>query len=402
MRVLHVIPSVSPRRGGPSAVIVPMVAALRSRGIEAEIAAGDEDAGTREEPFLERPEHRGVPVRFFPCWRAPLRPLREFAFCPGFASWLERNIARYDLLHVHALFSHLPGQAMRVARQHGIPYVSRPLGQLGRWPLRQSALRKKLYLRLVEEQNLRGAGALHFTSEAERSEAADIITSDRGAVIPHGIELPALLPGARATLRAQLGLSPEQKLVLFLGRLHPKKGIDWLVQALAHLPEPRPVLLLAGEGDYRAEIERLASRLGVDRQLRWLDHVTGERKQLCLEGADIFALTSHHENFGVAVLEALAAGTPVLVSSHVALADEVARHRLGVVVPLEIAAIRDGLAQSLTPPTGSDAARRRTFVQGHYSWRANAAALEQLYRGVIEDRTGRNEVRRLQHPCPKP
>jgi glycosyltransferase involved in cell wall biosynthesis len=324
MRVLHVIPSISPRRGGPSAVIFPMVGALRARGIEVEIATSDEDAESSYLSSVPREQYYDVPVWYFSRWSPFFRPLRDYTYSPRFVAWLKRNVGSYDLIHVHAIFSHIPSMAMRVARESGVPYISRPLGQLGHWPLRQSAQRKRLYLQWLEHRNLRDAGSLHFTSESERGEAAAVVSVDRGAVIPHGIDLPEIHPDARARLRAELGLTSDQKAVLFLGRLHAKKGLDLLVQALADLPEPRPVLLIAGEGDHRGEIERLAIRMGVDRQLRWLGHVTGERKQLCLQGADLFALTSHHENFGVAVLEALAAGTPVLISNRVALADEIA------------------------------------------------------------------------------
>jgi glycosyltransferase involved in cell wall biosynthesis len=402
MRVLHVIPSVSPRRGGPSAAIFPMVAALRARGIDAEIATSDEDEGSIEKTFPSYVAQHGVPVRIFARWRAPVRLLQEYSFCPRFVPWLKENLWNYDLIHVHALFSHLPSAAMRIARRCRVPYVNRPLGLLGRWPLRQSALRKKLYLRLIEKRNLDGAAAFHFTSEPERDEAADVMAVDRSVIIPHGMETPELLVEAGAQLRSRLGLPRNQKLVLFLGRIHHKKGIDWLVRSLAQMYVPRPVLLIAGEGDQRAGIEQLASRLGIDRNLRWLGHVAGEWKQLCLQGSDLLALTSHHENFGVAVLEALAAGTPVLVSDHVALAEVIARHRLGRVVPLEIGAIRDGLTQALAESDGDSLARRREFVRDHYSWSASAAALEQLYRRTIENHTGRTLARRLQHAQPPP
>lgn len=384
MRALHVIPSISPRRGGPSSVIFPMVAALRARGMEAEVATSDEDATSSHASCGERVQHHEVPVWYFPRWSTFLRPVRSYTYSPRFTAWLRRNIRNYDLIHVHALFSHIPTTAMRVARTNGVPYISRPLGQLGHWPLRQSALRKMLYLQMVEHRNLRGAGSLHFTSESERAEAAAVVPVDRSAVIPHGINLPEFDPEARTKLRAELDLAPGQKIALFLGRLHAKKGIDLLMRALAKMPGPRPVLLIAGEGHDRGPLEKLALQLDIDHHIRWLGHLTGERKQLCLQGADLFALTSHHENFGMAVLEALAAGTPVLVSNRVALADEVALNQLGRVVPLDVPAIRDGLEQGLNVPPGQDANRRRAFVNEHYSWGANAAALELLYRDVIE------------------
>jgi glycosyltransferase involved in cell wall biosynthesis len=379
MRVLHVIPSLSPRRGGPSIAVLEMVRAQRALGLDAEIATTDEDLM----PFaLENPtDHQGVPVRFFGRRLSHFSVLREFAFSPRFPRWLGHNIDRYEILHVHALFSHLPTAAMRTARRAGVPYLNRPLGILGRWPLRQSAWRKRAYLHLVEKSNLCGAAALHFVSESEQAEAADLQLAVRGVVVPHGIVLPPIVPDAASALRGQLGLAPDRQLVLFLGRVHAKKGIDLLLRALASLPKPRPAFLIAGDGPGRAGIERLARELALTSDVHWLGFIEGAMKNLCLQGADLFALTSHHENFGIAALEALAAGTPVLLSPQVALAAQVEQNSLGLVAPLQVEAIRDALTLALAAVSNDvDRVRRRSFVATNYSWAANAAALATLYR----------------------
>ncbi len=382
MRVLHVIPSVSPRRGGPSEAVIEMVRSLVAAGIEAEIATTDED--------LAPPRHvvptyyRGVPVRFFPRRYARFPVLGEFACSPAFPRWLRSAGRSYDLLHVHALFSHLPTMAMRHARQAGVPYLNRPLGMLGHWPLRQSPLRKHIYLACVERANLGGAAALHFVSKAEQDEAVAVGLPSPGWVIPHGVVVPPLLPEAGRLLRQRIGLPPDRPLVLFLGRLHAKKGIDLLLRGLALLPHPRPLLLIAGDGPERVSLERLTAELQLGQDVRWLGFVQGETRHLCLQGADLFALTSHHENLALAVLEALAAGTPVLVSPQVALAPAVERHHLGLVVGLEPASIRDGLVQGLRQlKTGPDCAARRGFVEAAHSWAANAQTLAALYAKVV-------------------
>jgi glycosyltransferase involved in cell wall biosynthesis len=383
MRVLHVIPSLSPRRGGPTEAVIEMVRALNARGIDAEIATTDEDLSPALDPVPI--DHRGVPVRFFPRRFARTPLFGNFTCSPAFASWLDAKIDTYDLLHVHALFSHLPTTAMRTARRRGMPYINRPLGMLGHWPLRQSALRKRAYLRLVERANLQHAAALHFVSASEQAEAADLRLTAPGVVIPHGVPVPLLLPQPGRQMRQRFGLPPDRPIVLFLGRLHAKKGLDLLLRALALLPEPRPVLLIAGEGPERASLEKLEQELHLRQDIRWLGFVEGKVRQLCLQGADLFALTSHHENLGMAVLEALASGTPVLLSPPVALANAVTRHRLGVVVPLEIHAVRDGLVEGLTHmKTGPDCAVRRSFVETEHDWPANARALAELYAKMVE------------------
>jgi glycosyltransferase involved in cell wall biosynthesis len=382
LRVLHVIPSLSPKRGGPSEAIFPLVRALNDLSLRAEIATTNDDgAGVRDVPLYRLIQENGVPVRFFPRSSPPIRSLREYAWAKTFRPWLREHLRDYDLIHVHALFSYVSTTAMSVARREGFPYVSRPLGQLGRWPLRQSAGRKKLYLALVEAANLRGAAAVHFTSAMEQTEAADLRLPLRGVVIPHGIVLPALIPEAKARLRARLSLPATQKLLLFLGRLHPKKGLDLLLPAFAGLRDKSITLIVAGEG----EVEVLIQKYQLESQVVRTGFVAGEEKQLLLQGADLLVLPSRHENFGLVVLEALAAGTPVLVSDRVALAPEVKKFGLGGVVSLEIGALRDALREWLFREPPPDGSKLRAFVAIYYSWPASAGALARLYLSILSE-----------------
>jgi glycosyltransferase involved in cell wall biosynthesis len=387
-RVLHVIPSVSPKRGGPSAAIFPMVQALNRQGARAEIVTTNDDGpGVNREPLYDLTFPGDVPIRFFPRFSPPLRALREYAYAGAFRAWLRQHVTDYDVLHIHALFSHLPAVAMGEARRAGVPYISRPLGQLGRWPLRQSAWRKKIHYTLVEGRHLPHAAALHYISEAERTEASPLGLRTPTVVIPHGVDLPALIPEAKRRLRAELGLPPRQKLVLFLGRWHRKKGLNFLISACAALQDSTVTLLLAGAGDAEEEkaVTSLLAQAGMGANVVRLGFVSGERKQLLLQGADVFVLLSWHENFGVAVLEAIAAGTPVLISDQVALAGQVQKFHLGTVVPMEEIAACQGLRDLLRAGPCERTEEFRAFVATHYSWRANAAALMELYAAVLTE-----------------
>src|SRR5262249_40833043 len=140
LRVLHVIPSVGPARGGPSEGALGTVRALNARGLCAEIlTTNDNGRGLLDVPFGQRTQHEGVPVHFFPCLDSPLEVIREFAFSASLTRWLARHLADYDLIHVHAFFSYASTAAMLMARRKRIPYVVRPLGLLCEWSLRQSA-----------------------------------------------------------------------------------------------------------------------------------------------------------------------------------------------------------------------------------------------------------------------
>ena len=173
-RVLHVIPSIAPHRGGPSAAILPMVRELNAHGARAEIATTD-DGLPPCFPTEQISWREGVPVRFFSHRPSRLSPLRKFGYAAEFKPWLQKHLRDYDLVHVHGLFSYLPSMAMHLAGQAGVPYLNRPLGMLGRWPLRQSRGRKSIYYRLCERKHLRRAGALHLTSSLEEAEMTELL-----------------------------------------------------------------------------------------------------------------------------------------------------------------------------------------------------------------------------------
>ena len=367
-----------------------MVKALRTQGVDAEIATTNDDGeGVLNVRLDELIEHEGVPVRFFRRYSPPLRPLREFAYSRPLARWLEKAVGSYDLLHVHAIFSYASTRAMSTARRYGVPYLNRPLGQLCEWSLRQRAWKKRAYLALVERANLNAAAAIQYMTEQEQQEAQALGLCAPSFVAPHGIDLPDLLPDARAQLRQRLGLPADAKIVLFLSRVHPKKGLELLIPALAQLRGEQIYFVLVGNAeppDYEAEVERMLAAAELTARTRRVPFATGEWKQILLQGADVFALTSHSENFGLAVVEAFAAQLPAVVTPGVALADQVRRHQLGEVAPMEVpgiaAALRSQLAQAARRADIGRAARRLAEVE--YAWPAVAARISAEYDRILK------------------
>jgi glycosyltransferase involved in cell wall biosynthesis len=383
-RVLHVIPSISPLRGGPSAAVLAMVEALRRHGVDAAIlTSNDHGPGIdRSLPLGEWCEWQGVPVLAFPRWSPPLRPLREFAVTPGLNRWLARHLGDFGLLHVHALFSWPSTTAMAQARRACVPYVLRPIGQLNHWSLRRSACRKRLLLHLIERRNLKGAAALHFTTEAERDEAAAQGLATPSFVLPLGVEAPAAPPAGPPP-------APPPTVFLFLSRLHPKKQLEQLLEALALLQRRQPSaaweLRIAGSGDsaYVAGLRDLARRLGLAERCRWLGFLEGEAKWQALRQAHWFVLPSASENFGIAAVEALAAGTPVILSPEVAVAPAVSQAGAGLVCPSAPSELAAVLEAALAGPGEPMRASARSLALSRYGWAGIAERLEHTYAALI-------------------
>jgi glycosyltransferase involved in cell wall biosynthesis len=389
MRVLHVIPSISPVRGGPSQAILQMVKELQSQGIDAEIATTNDNGDKLlDVPLYDRIKYQQIPVRFFPRFSPNISAIREFAFSSSFTTWLWQNISNYDLLHVHAIFSYTSTVTMAIARYHQIPYIVRPLGQLCSWSLTQSPKKKQIYLKLIERANINHSQALHFTAELERQEVSKLDFTPPNFVLPLGLALPTFIPEARQKLRQQLNKPADEPVILFLSRIHEKKGLDYLISALGKLRNNyRFTFILAGSGsaEYQAEVERMLEQNRISDRTYKLGFIEGETKNICLQGADLYTLTSHSENFGIAVLEALASGTPALVTRGVALSDLVKEQNLGWVVDLNVEAIANSIQEFLDNPdmAKQKGDRATEYVAKHYSWEKIALNLKAIYAKIL-------------------
>jgi glycosyltransferase involved in cell wall biosynthesis len=400
MKILHVIPSIAALRGGPSQAVLEMVWALRQQGVDATIVTtndqGDDLLDVTLHQWIDYPvsatdNAQTVPICVFPRFASPVASVHEFTFSSALTRWLFQHIREYDLIHIHAVFSYPSIIAMILARTFRIPYIIRPLGSLAHWSLQQGAKKKQLYLRLIGRE-LAQASGIHFTSMQEQQEAAALNLASPSFILPHGTTFPAVMPDAKTQLRDWLNLPPTDPIILFLSRLHPKKGIEVLIQALEELSKKRGdqcfQLVIAGSGsaEYETAIDRCIAMAGIQARTHRVGFVTGDRKQLLLQGADLFALPSHSENFGIVVLEALGAGLPVLITPEVALADWVQAQQVGWVVPQDAEAIAQALQDFIQSPTLAQAMGERAIqtVRSQFTWQSVIRQLIDRYATIIQ------------------
>lgn len=379
LRVLHVVPSLAPEDGGPTRAVLEMEAGLARAGVE--VTTVTTVAGRARPARPEAPVRRVCLRR----WGAP------YKLAPGLAPRLPALLRGHDVVHVHALFSFAPNAAALAARALGVPYIVRPLGTLGRYGLtaRRPAL-KRLSIACLEGPVLRGAAAVHFTSAAERAEAERLPVPMRGVVIPLGVApVPPPPEGLRHPALA------GRTVVLFLSRLDPKKNLEALIDAAAASAPfaAGGALVVAGDGpaDYAAALRDRAARAGLGGRVVWLGHVEGQAKAAALAAADLFALPSFSENFGISAVEALAAGLPCLLGRGVAVAEEVDRAGAGLALAPDAASVRAALDALLRAPEARAAMGRRArdLAAERFSPAAMTRRLVALYEEVAAAGAGR-------------
>ena len=356
-----------------------MCRALSAAGVEPLVATTDADgAGSLAVAFGETTTWQGTPTIFFKKTFS-----ESYKYSRAFAEWIDSHVQHFNVVHIHAVLSHLCLAAASACRRHGVPYVIRPLGTLAPWSLGQKPFRKRLLLRFGGLDVLRGAAVVQYTSAEERLGVESIFDVSRGVVVPLGVDSELLeAPVPTAVER------DRRPYVLALSRLHPKKNIEALMQGfvLATAGHHRWSLVVAGTGEagYVESLRALAKRLSADSRVRFVGWVDGDRKRELMRNASLFALCSKHENFGVAVLEALAAGVPAVITRQVDLASEVERTRAGWVVDDVEESLRRALADAIENPAERDARGRAAREHAcQFAWPAVAAQLMRVYESVL-------------------
>lgn len=295
---LHIVAGIDARNGGPSYSVPRLCRALRSAGPNAELF-------TLRELSSNEYDH----IRFFQQTAPAVPLLGDLKLSLDLDRALNQAAPSFDVVHVHGLWLAVNAYAGRAAAKAHRPLVVSPRGMLAPEALRFSRQRKQLTWLLYQGPALRKAAAWHATSEQEAQDIQAFGIKAPIAIIPNGIDLPSA--------RALHAREASRRTLLFMSRLHPKKGLPILIEAWRLLAPGRQNwhLAIAGpdEDGHRAELEALVNSRQIPR-VEFLGPVYGECKTALLQRADLFVLPTHSENFGIAVAEALAAGVPAIVT----------------------------------------------------------------------------------------
>ena len=394
MRVLHVVSTLAPTSGGPTEVLKQLPVVQARAGHRVTVCTTDRGNPPREKlsaTYFNGLFPSDVALQVFPVDFSPLM------VSVNMARWLHRNVRDFDIVHVHGLYRFPQTYAASQARRHTVPYIIRPHGSLDPFLYKRSSrslLLKRAYERWFDFPNLNAAGAIHYTSEGERQRAAVLNLRAPSFVVPNALDWDRFrtLP-PRGALRTRWGLHDEP-VVLFLGRLHFKKGLDLLIPAFdaLHRRVPDVRLVIAGpeNDDYGATVRAWVRERSLEQFVHFVGPLQGPDVVQAYVDADVFALPSYTENFGMTVAEAMACALPVVISDQVNIHGEVAGAGAGLVTRCDAAEVADALHALL-----GDSDRRRAMgqagrhlVQERYTWPLVVQALTREYEAVIARHRG--------------
>jgi len=345
LKILFVTPIYEPawKMGGVVRAVSSLACGIRNLGHEVSVYTTNSNGKGWLDVPINIPLHKnGVKVWYF---NTPFP--KFYRYSKKLAQACKENVNNFDIIHM-ASFWNYPGiPAARFATKYNIPYVISTFGTLTPEAINYKKFKKLIYMKFCEENILKHCDAIHYETYLERLKMSYFKIRKPSFVIPSGLffEEYENLPISSES-KNYYGFSADAKIITFLGRLHKVKALDVLIKAFTKITTiyPETNLILAGPDDGEEKfLKKLVNELNLNKQVRFIGPVSGEKKMKLFSSSDIFVLISHLENFGNAAIEAMAAGVPVLISENVGICDAVREDGAGLVVPVEEDAISNAL-----------------------------------------------------------
>lgn len=399
MKILHIAATLGPKNGGAAVACVELCSALAARGHSVEIFTTDIDmppswVATAGIPYM----HNNVKVHFFSTTGTDY-----YWISIPLARALWRRVREFDVIHIHSLYRfHLPVTAW-ICKKFGRPYVVKPHGSLDPFLFRYRRWRKLPHEWLFDRPAYANAAAIHYVALEERklAETTKLITglATLGVVVPSAVIVPegttiglsddAATASAREHFLTKYPTLVDKKVVLFLGRLNFKKGIDILVKAFKLVSDEIPnahLLFVGPDSDgYARQIERWLTESGVAQKTTFTGMLHGQEKTTAFRCASVFALPSYTENFGIAIIEAMTFGCPVVISNKVNIWQEIHDANAGLVTDCDVEQTAAALLRVLTDSTLARTLSDNGFrlATEKFTWPAAAKAMELEYEKIL-------------------
>ena len=375
MRTLHVIPGISRQSGGPSRSVQGLVAGLNAAGVETWLMT----INRGEEPWVEGVAHF-----------ANGRPFENVLL-----------MVKPDIVHLHGLWSVELHRCAIICRRWPVPYVIAPRGMLEPWSLQQKWLKKRIARWMYQDKDLKCASALHATAESEAGQFRKLGFKNSIIVSPNGVNVPKKDKNSTLQLQLKTPTDPDHRRVLFVSRMHPKKGVMELVEAWGKVVSGgvgewrswnvELVYTVSGEleKEYEAKVKARVKGLGLEDQFIFTGALNDDEKWDAYARADLFVLPTYSENFGIVVAEALWAGVPVVTTKGTPWAELDEKH-CGWWIDIGVEPLIDALKEAMSL---DDTQRRemgahgRALVEEKYTWDAVVKAMVKGYEEVLNGRT---------------
>jgi len=398
LNILHVIQTLNPRHGGPVSALWGLAYAQAMAGNRVSIYT----TITKKKQKRNWDNTKNTLTKDDAITIHCAAAYTPLLLSSAFISLLRRMIEHFDILHIHGLYRFPVTYAAWLARKTGIPYIIRPHGSLDPFLYQQSRFGKmalplkRMYERLFDIPNLNNAAAIHYTTKEEMERASFLGLRAKPALVPMGIDWESYryLP-AKGSFRRRLGLKNQTPLVLFLGRINFKKGLDLLVPAFSQVLQEAPQARLAIVGPdnegYGLKVRRWCQEQSIEDKTFFVDHLGPEEVKQAYVDADVFVLPSYTENFGMTIIEAMACGCPVVISDQVNIWREVKEAGAAMVTSIDPAEIAPAIRRVLKDRELARAmgARGRAEAENRYSWPKIVDRLTEIYQMLINEAASR-------------
>ncbi len=386
MKILIVIPALGTIYGGTTQSAIALAQSLGNRGIEVDIVATTANGSVS----LNVPIHtwiveKSYRIKYFPYWG-----FIDYKISLSLTSWLFQHVVDYDLVHTNAVFSYPVLPAHWACRLHRVPYMMTPHGMLEPWALAYKATKKRFYFALLEKPSLQNASAIQMLASTEAKQVEGLNLTPPLVVVPNGIHKQdfEVLPDPELFYH-EFPNTRNKTLILFLGRIDPKKGLDLLATAFAkvHKQFPQTHLVIAGPDNigFSQTAQNYFAQTGCLDAVTFTGMLTGTIKFALLAAANIYVAPSYSEGFSMSVLEGMASGLPCIITTGCNF-PEAATAEAAFVVEINADKIATGLIDCLSDPEQAKAMgdRARKFVFEKYTWDQVACQLQSIYVNILQ------------------